>query len=77
MKTCIEEQNENLDNARKNMNDWLECFIKADNQYKGKIAREAYQLLVLKAQGSQELNQILTEAIHLKDALQQVFGCLF
>lgn len=76
MKTYMEEQNDNFDNARKNMNDWLDCFIKADNQYKRMIAEEAYRLLVMKTQGSQELNQILTDAIHLKDTLQQVFGRL-
>ncbi|MDO5155155.1 MAG: hypothetical protein Q4D51_04240 [Eubacteriales bacterium] len=74
MQTHIEEQNENFEDARTNMNDWLDCFIKADDQYKGMIAREAYRLFVLKAQGNQELNQILTEAIHLKDTLQQIFG---
>lgn len=74
MNTYIEEQNENLDNARKNMNDWLDCFIKADNQYKEMIAKESSQLFVLKAQGSKELNQILTDAIHLYNTLQQVCG---
>lgn len=74
MKTYIKEQDDNFDDARKNMNDWLDCFIKADNQHKRMIAEDAYRLFVLKAQENQELNQILTEAIHLKNSLQQVSG---
>lgn len=70
----IKYQENNREKAYKHISDWLDCFIEADAQYKNLLGRDFIELLTIKAQGNQELNYWLNQAINVADILRMIFG---
>lgn len=73
-KEYIEKQKKNREKAIKHINDWLDCFLEADSQYKNLLGNDFLEILTLKAQGNQELNYRLNQGINAVDILRRIFG---
>lgn len=70
----IEKQEKNREKAFKYISDWLDCFLEADSQHKNLLGNDFVELLTIKAQGNQELNYRLNQAINATDILRKLFG---
>lgn len=62
----------NREKACKHINDWIDCFLEADPQYKNLIGSDFAELLTLKAQGNDELKYRLNQAINVADILRRI-----
>jgi len=69
----IKEQEKNREKALEHMSEWLDCFLKADSQYKNLLGTDYVKLLTIKAQGNKELNDKLNQVIKSIDMLAKVF----
>lgn len=47
----------------------MDCFLKANSQYKNLLGTDYIELITIKAQGNAELNQKLNQAIKGIDAI--------
>ena len=52
---------------------WLDCFLKVDSQYKNLLGNNFIELLTVKAQGNEELNERLNQVIKGMDVMRKVF----
>lgn len=53
----MKKQEKNREDALEHISEWLDCFLKADSQYKNLLGKDFIGLLTAKAQGNEELNE--------------------
>ncbi len=46
----IKKQEKNREDALEHISEWLDCFLKADSQYKNLLGKDFIELLTVKAQ---------------------------
>lgn len=56
-------QEKNREDALEHISKWIDCFLKADSQYKNILGKDFIEILTIKAQGNAELNEKLNEVI--------------
>ncbi len=70
----MKKQEKNREEALKHMSEWVDCFLRADIQYKNILANDYMTLLTIKAQGNEELNDKLSHIIRNMDVLKKIFS---
>lgn len=68
-----EKQEKNREDALEHISKWLDCFLKADSQYKNLLGKDFIELLTVKAQGNEELNERLNQVIKGMDVMRKIF----
>ena len=74
--TCIvykKDKKEIEEDALEYISKWLDCFLKVDSQYKNLLGNNFIELLTVKAQGNEELNERLNRVIKGMDVMRKVF----
>lgn len=56
-------QEKNREDALEHISKWIDCFLKADSQYKNIFGKDLMELLTIKAQGDAELNERINQVI--------------
>ena len=69
MSSYLENQNRNREAAQKAINDWCDCLMTADGQYKDAIMKDAIEMFTIKSYGSNEMNKILTQFLQVREIL--------
>lgn len=69
----IKKQEKNRENALEHISEWLDCFLKADSQYKNLLGKDFIELLMVKAQGNEELNEKLNQVIKGMGVMRKSF----
>ena len=66
----MKEQEQNRQEAFENISKWIDCYLKADSHYKNILGTDWVNLLAIKAQENPELNQRLSQAIQILNAIR-------
>jgi hypothetical protein len=69
----IKKQEKNREDALEHISKWLDCFLKADPQHKNLLGKDFIELLTIKAQGNEELNEKLNQVIKSMGVMGKAF----
>lgn len=72
MNTSFEMQNDNRIKAMSAFNDFMDCFIKADPNFKQAIGNDVYKLMLLKSNTDEAFNEALKCAIDIANKVSRM-----
>lgn len=68
----IEFQNDNKMKAIKAFNEFIDCFVEANPEYRDAIGKEAMQLMIIKSNTDEDFNRRLKRAINLAEQIRNM-----
>ena len=72
MSTYFEEQQANREKAKRLFNEFLNCFMEADSEFRGVIGKDIITLMALKANTDEEFNKSFNDAFELMKMLSEL-----
>ena len=72
MSTYFEEQQANREKAKRSFNEFLNCFMEADSEFRGVIGKDIITLMALKANTDEEFHKSFNDAFELMKMLSEL-----
>ena len=72
MSAYFEEQQANREKAKKSFNEFLNCFMEADSEFRDAIGKDIITLMALKANTDEKFNKSFNDAFELMKMLSEL-----